>query len=316
MKMKKELLVLGLVILALAAYLYQRSGDRTRYSLPAVPALAAADVTRIQVTRAGQSVVLVRSGELWRIDPQGFAADPGKLKEILEAISGFGLTALVSESKNFALYELDEEHKINVKAWQGEQLKRDFDIGKAAPSFRHTFVSLAGDGRVFHGRDNIRFRFEGGVADFRDKSVLAFDRAEITEIRITQAGATLTLTRAPEEKKEDAAGASPAAESRGVWKSADGRTAAGPVVASLLEALADLKCESFVEAREKTSFTQPVYALVLKGAKEHSLAVFEPETADGKDRPAVSSGSDWPFLLPESVAARIMPGLQELFKSE
>ena len=44
MKVKKEYLILGVVIAALAVYLYQRSSDRTHYTLPQPPALAAADV--------------------------------------------------------------------------------------------------------------------------------------------------------------------------------------------------------------------------------------------------------------------------------
>lgn len=315
MKIKKEFIILGLVIVALAVYLVQRSGDRTRYTLPSVPTLAAADVSRIQITRADQSVVLIRSADRWRIDPQGFPADPAKLTEIIEALTGFGLTALVSESKSYTLYELDDAHKINVKAWQGEQLKRDFDIGKTAPSFRHTFVRPAGDERVYHGRDNIRFRFEGGVEDFRDKSVLAFDRTEITEIRITKGDATLTFSRSPAESKEAAGGSAPAAENREVWKSADGRAADGSAVAALLTALSNLKCDAFVAGREKSSFAKPVYAIVLKGAKEHSLSVFEPTAPELKERPAVSSGSDWPFLLSENLAAGVMRDPQELFKN-
>ena len=59
---------------------------------------------------------------------------------MLSAIENLTLTALVSESKNYNLYDLNEEKRINVKAWQGENLKRDVDLGKTASSFRHTFV--------------------------------------------------------------------------------------------------------------------------------------------------------------------------------
>jgi hypothetical protein len=75
------------------------------------------------------------------------AFPPRLAQEMLDTLGGLTLTALVSESKNYALYELDDAQKANVKAWQGDQLKRDVDVGKAAPSFRHTFVRLAGDDR-------------------------------------------------------------------------------------------------------------------------------------------------------------------------
>ena len=72
MKLKKELIILGVIIAALTVYLFQRSGDRTRYTLPEVAALAASEITKIEITRAGQSVVLVRQGERWVIDPPGW----------------------------------------------------------------------------------------------------------------------------------------------------------------------------------------------------------------------------------------------------
>ena len=60
MKIKKEYLILAVVIAALAAYLYQRTADRTHYTLPKLPALAAGDITRVQMTRGAETVTLAR----------------------------------------------------------------------------------------------------------------------------------------------------------------------------------------------------------------------------------------------------------------
>ena len=57
-KLKKEFIILGLIIVALSVYLFQRSGDRTRYTLPEVAALTASEITKIEITRAGQSVAV------------------------------------------------------------------------------------------------------------------------------------------------------------------------------------------------------------------------------------------------------------------
>lgn len=313
MKIKKEYLILGAVILALAAYLYQRSTDRTHYSLPAVPALSAADISKIQLTRAAGSVVLVRKDGRWRIDPAGYPVDPTLAQEMLDTLSGLTLTALVSESKNFALYELDDAQKVNVKAWQSDQLVRDFDVGKAAPSFRHTFVRLAGDDRVFHGRDNFSFRFRTPIDGLRDKTVLAFNRQDIQEIRITPAeGAPFSLLRGPASNEGPPAG-QPAAV---VWQSDDGRPANTAAVESLLGELSRLQADAFIDGRDKAAFGRPLYSLTLKGPQEHSLALFAPAGADGKDHPAVSSGSDAPFSLSEDHARRLMKTPEELFKTE
>jgi hypothetical protein len=312
MKLKKEFLILGVIIAALAVYLYQRSGDRTHYTLPTLPALAASDITKIQMTRGAETVVLVRKDGGWRIDPPGYPVDPRLAQEMLDTLSGLTLTALVSASGNFALYELDDVQKANVKAWQNDQLKREIDVGKAAPSFRHTFVRIAGDDRVYHGRDNFSFRFRTRIEDLRDKTVLAFDRQEIKEFQIAQGETRLTLVRtiAPAETPPAGQGTAEA------WQTADGRPANGAAVEALLGALSGLQADAFIEGRDKASFGQPVYAVELKGPKEQSLALFPPAEGDSKDHPAVSSGSDFPFSLSEDHAKRIMKNPEEFLKKE
>ncbi len=303
MKIKKEYLILAAVIFGLSAYLFYRSADRTHYTLPKLPALAAADVTKVQMTRGGETVTLARKDARWVIEPQGWTVDPKTAQEILEAITGLSLTALVSESKSYEIYELDDERKANVKAWQNDQLRRELDVGKAAPSFRHTFVRPAGDDRVFHAQDNISFRFRMAVDDLRDKAVLAFNPEEIEEIRITQAGATTPLAR---KKAEAPAGqAAPPAE----WIGPDGRSADAATVQSLIAELSKLSCEKFVADSDKASFEAPEVIIALKGATEHALKIFAPLSAEDKSRPAVSSGSDYPFILADYQLQQLMrPG--------
>jgi hypothetical protein len=312
MKIKKEYFILGAIILALAVYLYQRSTDRTHYTLPAVPALAAADISKIQLTRAAETVVLVRKDGRWLIDPSGYPVDPKLAQEMLDTLSGLTLTALVSESKNYALYELDDAQKANVKAWQKDQLIRDIDVGKAAPSFRHTFVRIAGDDRVFHGQDNFSFRFRTRVEDLRDKTVLSINRTDIQELQIKTDGASLTLLRAPAAGEAPPAGQAAAS----TWQSSDGRPVNGSAVESLLSELSNLQADAFIEGRDKAAFGPPAYSILLKGPQEHSLALFAPAGTDSKDHPTVSSGSAFPFSLSEDHAQRIMKNPEDFFKTE
>jgi hypothetical protein len=313
MKIKKEYLILGVVIAALAAYLYMRSSDRTHYTLPSLAALTAADITQVQISGGGKTQTLIRKDGRWVTDPQGFPADPKRVNEMLETLAGLNLTALVAESKNYALYELDPDHKVTVKAWQGNQLKRDIDVGKAAPSFRHTFVKLAGDDRVFHAADNFRFRFESGLDELRDKTVLAFNRQDIQEIQITKGTASLTLTRTPPKEETPPAGQPPPAPA--VWQGSDGRPANSAAVEMLMGELVDLQCQAFIDDRDKTGFGTPIYSIALKGPKDYTLSVFAPAGKEAPTYPAISSGSDYPFQLPADQAQRLMKDPTEFFKT-
>jgi hypothetical protein len=317
MKIKKEVIILGLVIVALSVYLFQRGGDRTRYTLPVLPALAAADITKIEISRQEQVVTLTRSDGRWVIEPQGVAAAPKSVQEMLNALSGLTLTALVAESKNYALYELDEGNRIRVRAWQGERLGRELEIGKVAPSFRHTFVRIAGDERVYHAQDNFRFHFTGGPEDLRNKSVLAFQRADITEVAITAAEETAVFRRQAGAAKEGAAGGNTAgaAERPESWARSDGRPADGVRLRQLIGELSDLQCERFLPEPDRSGLGRPIYALALRGPAEHTLSIFAP-SAEDKSHPAISSQSEQPFLLAEDQAQRLMVDPQTLLSAE
>ncbi len=316
MKIKKEVIILGLVIVALSVYLFQRGGDRTRYTLPKLPVLAAADITKIEISRQDQVVTLTRRDGGWVVEPQGFAAAPKSVQDMLTALSGLTLTALVAESKNYALYELDEGNRIHVKAWQNDRLGRELYIGKVAPSFRHTFVRLAEDERVYHAQDNFRFHFTGGPEELRNTSVLSFPRAEITEVEIKQADLKAVFRREAAAAQDAAADGKSAGAEENLppWKRSDGVAADGGRLRQLIAELSDLQCERFLPESDRSGLGRPVYALTLKGPVEHTLEIFAP-VGDDRRHPAVSSQSDQAFLLAEDQAQRLMVDPEKLLNA-
>ena len=186
MKLKKEYIILAVIIIALSVYLYKRSSDRTLYQLPEIPKVARKDITKLRITRGKTAIVLNKKDDKWYIEPAGYPADANKVKDMLNALENFTLTALVSESKNYNRYELDDAQKTNVKVWQGDDLRLDFDLGKTAPSFRHTFVRPSGEERVFHAQGNLKNSFDVGMDQLRDKTVLAFNPADIQQVEIAE----------------------------------------------------------------------------------------------------------------------------------
>ena len=135
MKIKKEYIILAIVVIALSVYLAMRTSDRTQYDLPDIPPVVAKEISKLQITRDKVSIVLNKKDDKWQIAPEEYPADGSKVKNMLSAIENLTLTALVSESKNYILYDLNDEKRINVKAWQGETLKRDVDLGKPPHHF-------------------------------------------------------------------------------------------------------------------------------------------------------------------------------------
>jgi hypothetical protein len=316
MKVKKEYWILALLILGLSFYLVFHKQDRTQYELPVLQELPASEITRMEISKTGgPPLALERKNGAWILSPEAYPAESAKVSALLESIGKLTLTALVSESQNYGRYGLGKEEKITVKAWAGEKLKRDFEVGKPAPSSQHTFVLLAGDKRVFQARENLKARFNQTVDDLRDKSVFKLDPSGVEAIDLDDGKKTLSLTRKqiPLEVGSGEKKAPPTSEAQGMWQSAEGKVDE-PKVTQLLSALSNLKCRTYIYDRKKSDFKTPVYTVKVKGMEEHSLSLFAKNEKDKNGYPAVSSQSDSPFLLSDHQAKQIMLSLDQIVK--
>ena len=96
MKIKKEYIILVVVILALSLYLFLRREDRTQYQLPKLSRGARADISKIEISKKGTAITLNKRDNIWRIVPDGYPADEGKVKDMLDTIEKLSFTAMVS----------------------------------------------------------------------------------------------------------------------------------------------------------------------------------------------------------------------------
>ena len=315
MKIKKEYIILAAIILALALYLYFHEGQRTLYELPVLPEVSAKDISKIEIEKADGKIILKKKGDAWYIAPQEYLADPDRIKGINGTLEKLILTAMVSEAKNYKRYDLSPDKRIRVSAWTGDSLGREFDIGKAVPSSRHTFIKLPGDDRIYHAREDFRNKFDRSPGEFRDKTVLAFDTTAIQEISLTGGQQNLVFKRiqVPIEKGATHEKDQSQLKAEMVWQSEDGRKGDETRLKRLLSTLSNLSCDSYIDDRQKQDFTNPTYSVYLKGDREYSLKIFPKIKEDDDNYPAVSSENNYPFLLPQWKAKDVMPAIEDLF---
>ena len=319
MKIKQEYLILFVMILALCLYLILRSSDKSHYKLPEISSLVEKDISKIEISKTDSSIILKKKDDVWSIDPQGYPADAGKVKDMLAVIENLTLTALVSESKDYNRYELNDDKKIAVKAWIGGKLGREFEVGKTASSYRHTFVKLANDHRVYHARESFRDKFDRTVGELRDKAVLTFDQNEIKEMKITKQGQTVAFLRKlateGESAGQDTGDEDPTPDKeQTVWQTDKGKEGRESELRSLLATLSKLRCEKYMDGRKKDEFANPIYTIWLKGTGEYTLSFFAKTEKDATDHPATSSENDYPFFLQNYQANKIMKDPDEMLK--
>ncbi len=317
MDRKKETILLVLIIGALAAYLVFRRTGEIHYQLPKPPAIGKEDVTRITIEKGGATITLKRDGDRWRILPEGYRADEAAVKRMLEIICGLRLTAMASESANYAVYDLDDAHRVEVSAFKGDRLLLKLDVGKAAPSHRHTFVKLRDDKHIYHAEKNFRSYFDKDVSALRDKQVLKIDE-EISEVILTAGKESLHVRRgaAPAEVNPHQASAEAGEEAPDQkaprWETVDGKPVSGKEMDDLVKTLSDLKCDDYIKETKKDA-GNPTFSADLKAGRNYEFFLYgerEGKTVAG------SSESDDLFLIPDWKAKRIRKNFKDLLEKK
>ena len=316
MKIKKEYIFIALAIVLLVGYLSVRETDRTEYQLPTIAKVSASDITRIEIVRLEVTVVLEKKDTAWRIQPQDYLADSGKVNAMLDNLEKLSLTALVSESKSWSRYDLESDKAIRVKAWAGDGLKRDIQIGKPAPTFQHTFVRVGDEPEVYHAQQNLKTAFDQTTDKLRDKTVLAFNLEEVKEIAITREGKQTVICKseiepppaapapatAPTDGTSPVDGTPPAsatavkpAETQ--WITDQGKPANLSKINRLLSTLSHLSCESYLEGKGISELSNPIGGIVIKGKKDYTLTLYAKTEKDATVYLASSSETSSVFTL-------------------
>jgi hypothetical protein len=327
MKLKKEYLILILIIVALSAYLMMRSWNQTHYELPRPEQADGQKVDRLVITRNGKSFELNKKDEQWTVGPEAYAADSVTVKNMVKAAVDLNITDLISESGNYERYDLTQDRKIDVQAFANGKLIRNFSVGKAAPTFQHTFVRLADDPKVYNARGQLNHTFDHTISDLRDLTVLSFEKEAVGEMVIGKGTQSLVLAKKEvpaenkskaeddakeEEKKEDAGAPS---QPQPQWQGPDGKPMDQPTVSRLLNDLSNLKCSAYMADAAAKDFNDktPRWKMTFKaGEKSFSLSVFDKADSEATEFPALSSTSPYAFTLNKAKEESIEKSIDRL----
>jgi hypothetical protein len=325
--MKKEYVILVLVIIGLAAYLGFRSKNQANYQLPRLEKLENAKIDGLRVTVGkNEPIVLTKKDDKWFIEPQNYLADPVKVKNMIQAAADLTVTALVSESGSDQRYDLNDDARMNIQVFMDGKKIREFDLGKVAPTFQHTFAKLEGNPDIYHVKGAMKNTFDQTVANLRDKIVLHFEKDSAVALHVQKGDKILNLSQQelPAENKEtpkegeEKASAPPAAP-KILWHDDQGQPADKTTVDRLLGDLSDLKCESYLDDKTPDALKDPVWTLTVtdKSSTAHTINVFPSAEKEGNVRmPSTSSDSAYVFEFPKYELENLEKNINKLLGIE
>jgi hypothetical protein len=247
---------------------------------------------------------------------------------MLGAIADFELTSLVSQSRNYMQYELADDTKIGLDIFTRDGLAMKFDIGKTASTYNHTYVRFENDAGVYQVKGNIRNTFDIDIERLHDKSVLSVARESVTGVSVAGGEGSFTILKSelvepvdvsevvPAVGDEEPAAGEPDTQPRQEpsWRTDDGAPIDEDAINRVINQFTNLRCDGFIYGRSKEDLGQPVFTISVMGTEQAELSIFEKR--DDDKYPAVSSQSDFPFLLSKWKAGQIMKKREDLVKKD
>jgi len=317
-KFKTEYIVLAVVIVALTLYLVLRQEDRVQYELPKIKTLQAETIGKIEIKKPDGLLTLVKDGDNWLLGEKKYSTDIEKIEKMLKTISTLTVTEMVSQSKNYKRYGLHEGERLEIKAYQGDKLIREFLVGKNTATYGHTFVKLVNDDRVFQAKGAFHNEFNKKQDDIRDKKVMKFDSAEISRVDITGGDKTYSFMKsAPKSdpgQVKDAQNQPAAEESQ--WLTADGKEGDKSKIESYINRLSNLTCDKFIDENKPVDSSAPIFTITLKGNKDYKLSIFAKMDKEDSNYSAISSETPYAFTLASYMAENFTKDLEKLVKKK
>ncbi len=197
---RKTLLAFGafvvLAIIAVVAVRQPEKGERAADRSRPIPALDAAQITTVDVTKNGATTTIKKEGDTYRVTaPTAYAADPAAAKALFEGLGKMDVSDLVTDqTAKQAEFEVDDKSGIHVVAKHDGQVLADLIVGKSVGS--GTMVRPSGKNEIWSASGISRYTFDKSPADWRDKSISTFAVADVEKLNVsTKGGAKISLKK-------------------------------------------------------------------------------------------------------------------------
>jgi hypothetical protein len=290
MKIKKEYLILIIVIAALALYISFRKGNRIQYEIPEVSEITSEEISNIVINGDGKEIKIKKEKDKWLIGPESYLADSYKIGKMIDFLKKPVLMTVVSESKDYLRYGLDEKKQIKVKAFSGEKVVRSVAIGNPAGVQNYTYIRLGDDEKVYDAREDLRDIFVMETDEIRDKGVVSFKVDDVESVSFKGEGKDWTFTR--KVKPQSEGGKKNGEEFQ--WEGNGGIKVEHAKMVAILDEIAGIKCSKYNYDEKSEGENSPIYVIMVRDKNEHTLTVYAKKEEDYR---AKSSDNPSPFYL-------------------
>src|SRR6516165_937297 len=171
------------------------------------------DVTGVEIDTRDEKIALEQADGRWKMTkPRPLPADADTVRGFLEKLQSARVKEFAAEApKSLEPFGLDKPVRIDVQTGRDkDRATKTLLIGRADAAKKGVFAMRPGESSVLLIPDETWTAVPKNVAVLRDKTVVGFDRAKVTQIEIESPKGTVTLAKDGDRWKITAPQALPA----------------------------------------------------------------------------------------------------------
>ena len=160
-----------------------------------LPALSEDSIDKVEMTKGGESVTLVKAEGKWLVQPGDYPVDERQLQAALDLLTGVSVGSMVSRNPEmFIKYEVnDDALRLAVYA-DGDEVWQLL-IGKESADHRGNYVRRPEGKTVFVSNQRLRAAFEKPVERWRDHKITDIEMGKVVKLELTVEDRTLVFSR-------------------------------------------------------------------------------------------------------------------------
>ena len=226
------LLALLLVFAAIAYYTLESKGTQSGSDANRLFHAEEKDVETIAIRKGEALIALKREGNGWRLtEPVQAAADSTEVTSLLHTLLEAGEERRIEEApRSLADYGLEHPSLHLSVTLKGGKTLPALLLGDLNPNGRSVYAKRPDQPAVFLATVIVRLRADRKPDDFRDKTLLALEPNQVTQVELAGKGQPISLSHADgkgwEISKPIKARADAAVIGRLLWKIKDARVTA------------------------------------------------------------------------------------------
>lgn len=311
-KVKKEYLVLLIIVIGLSLYLVTKDDNGGDIEIPELKEINKDSIQKIEINSSKGNLSLKVNKKVWSLEPEGYPVLENKTETMVKLLSKTDISDLISRAEKYDKFGLGKKNRTVVKAIGEKGALRELTIGNNAESGNRTFIKLKDDKIIYQARGNYKDSFNIGKDDIINKKIFNFNSSDIVEliyekdnkayhfVKIDENELTKKKLEDKDKKKDkkDIKKEAPKDEKKLVWvNESDKKKVNGTEIDSFLSKNSNINCEKFFKKKEnkdKKGFINIVF--IDKTKRKYTLNIYK-ELNEKKEEIFKLTSSDSSFIF-------------------